>query len=177
MLVSLAAIAGCDRELPTEVEAEIDAAPAQWATFTSDDGRFSAEFPAAPEETTQSVDSPIGSLTITMHTYESGNTAYMISHLTYPVDPSQYDVDAGLAGAVQGAASNVSGTVVESNDIEQSGFPGKEALIQGQDGMHARVRMYIDPNGPTLFQGLAVGPKTVVNGADAKKFLDSITVK
>ena len=168
LLAVLGAVAGCNQAMPPQGE---------WISFTSDDGRVSAKFPKAPTKTTQTAPSAIGSLTITMNIVESRTYSFMVSHLTYPVDPSDYDATAGLEGAVEGAATNVGGKILTQTDIEQSGFAGKEVLIHGKDDIFAKVRMYIDPNGPTLFQGLAVGSKEMVNGPDATFFLESMTVK
>ena len=168
LLACLGAVAGCNQAMPPQAE---------WVAFTSDDGRVTAKFPQAPTKTTQTAPTAIGTLTITMNTVESRTYSFMVSHLTYPVDPSEYDAKAGLEGAVEGAATNVSGKILTRTDIEQSGFAGKEVLVHGKDDIFARVRMYIDPAGPTLFQGLAVGSKELVNGPDATFFLESMTVK
>ena len=168
LLVCLGGFAGCNQAIPPQGE---------WVSFKSSDGKVDAKFPFKPKEKTEVANSPIGMLTVKMQLVETRKAAFIVSHLTYPVDPSEYDANAGLAGAVEGAAANISGTIVQSTDIEQSGFPGKEVLIRGKDDIYAKVRMYIDPNGPTLFQGLAVGDKEFAEGADTAFFLDSFKVQ
>lgn len=149
----------------------------EWTKVTSDDGRVSASFPRPPKTQSQNIDTAIGKLNIKMTIYESGNNAFLTSHMTYPVDPEQYDVAAGLDGAAQGAAQNVNGTIVENDDIEGFGFPGKSLLVSTPQGAFVRGRVFIDPAGPTLFQAQVVGSRADVDGPDAKAFLDSLAIK
>jgi hypothetical protein len=149
----------------------------EWTKVTSDDGRVSALFPRPPKTQSQTVDTAIGKLDIKMTIYESGSNAFLTSHMTYPVDPAEYDVAAGLDGAAQGAAQNVKGTIVENDDIEAFGFPGKSLLVSAPQGAFVRGRIFIDPAGPTLFQAQVVGTRAAVDGPDAKAFLDSLTIK
>jgi hypothetical protein len=57
-----------------------------------------------------------------------------------------------------------------------SGFPGKAILIKAPDDVYVRSRIFIDPNGPTLFQAMCVGSRELVDGADAEFFFDSYTI-
>lgn len=149
----------------------------EWMKVTSEDGRVSALFPRPPKSQSQDIDTAIGKLNIKMTIYESGNNAFLTSHMTYPVDPDDYDVAAGLDGAAQGAAQNVKGTIVENDDIEGFGFPGKSLLVSTPQGAFVRGRVFIDPAGPTLFQAQVVGTRADVDGPDAKAFLDSLAIK
>jgi len=149
----------------------------EWTKVTSEDGRISALFPRPPESQNKSLDSEIGKLDFEMTVYESGTSVFITTQLTYPIDPSQYDVEAGLDGAAQGAAQNVNGTLLENDDIEAFGFPGKSLLISAPQGIFLRGRVFIDPAGPTLFQAQVGGTRAVVDGPDAAAFLDSLTLK
>lgn len=169
LLVAAVGLCGCgDSGLPPHSE---------WIKVASDDGRVSALFPRQPKIQTQSVDSPIGTLEIKLTIYEAGSNAFLTNHMTYPLDPSQYDVAAGLAGAAQGAAQNVKGTILEDDDIEAFGFPGKSLLISTPEGAFVRGRIFIDPAGPTLFQAQVVGTRAAIDGPDTAAFLDSFSIK
>lgn len=169
LLVGIGGICGCgELGLPPQSE---------WTKVTSDDGRVSALFPRPPRTQIETVDTSIGKLIIKITIYEAENSAFLINHMTYPLDPSQYDVDAGLAGAAQGAAQNVKGTILEDDDLEAFGFPGKSLLISTPDGAFVRGRIFIDPAGPTLFQAQVVGTRAAVDGSDTAVFLDSLTIK
>lgn len=168
-LLCLGVVTGCGNSgLPPQSE---------WTKVTSDDGRVSALFPRPPESQSQSVDTALGKLDIKITMYESGSNAFLTSHMTYPVDPAEYDVQAGLSGASQGAARNVSGTILEDKDIEAFGFPGKSILISTPQGAFVRGRIFIDPAGPTLFQAQVVGTRAAIDGPDTAAFLDSVTLK
>ena len=167
LLGSFIAMSGCGAQLPPQSE---------WVSFTTTDGKVTASFPKQPTITTQSVDSPIGKLDFVITMADYGSKAFLINHLTYPVDPSQYDVAVGLNGAAQGAAQNVQGTLEEDEDITLLGFPGKSLLVKTPQGLWVRGRICIDPAGPTLYQIQCVGPQDFVNGSVAKEFLDSLAI-
>jgi hypothetical protein len=169
LLVGIGGPSGCgDSGLPPQSE---------WTKVTSDDGRVSALFPRPPKTQSETVDTAIGKLTFKVKLYESKNCSFVINHMTVPVDPSQYDVAAGLAGAAKGAAQNVKGTILEDDDIEAFGFPGKSVLISAPQGAFVRGRIFIDPAGPTLFQAQVVGTRAAVDGPDTTAFLESLTIK
>ncbi len=169
LLVVVGGLCGCGKSgLPPQSE---------WVKVTSDDGRVAALFPGQPKLQTETVDSPIGKLEIKLTIYESGSNAFLTNHMTYPLDPSQYDVAAGLAGAAKGAAQNVKGTILDDDDIEAFGFPGKSVLISAPRGAFVRGRIFIDPAGPTLFQAQVVGTRAAIDGPDTAAFLDSFSIK
>jgi hypothetical protein len=167
LLCTFSVVSGCAKPLPPQSE---------WVAFTTSDGKVTARFPQQPTTTTQSIDSAIGKLDFQITMTDYGSKAFLINHLTYPVDPSQYDVALGLAGAAEGAAQNVNGTLEENDDITLSGFPGKSLLIKTPQGAFVRGKICIDPAGPTLIQIQCVGPKDFVDGADARGFLESLKV-
>lgn len=169
LLGCLIGLAGCGQKgLPPH---------ANWIAHTSPDGRVSVKFPFTPKEQTETVQSALGKLEIKITMHESGNTAFMVSDLTYPVPPDQYDAKVGLEGAAEGAATNVNGTILSNDDIEGFGFAGKEIVIKAPQGLFIRGRIYIDPAGPTLFQAQCIGTRELIDGPDAKAFFDSLKIE
>ena len=56
-------------------------------------------------------------------------------------------------------------------------YPGQELRAEADDGkIHLHGRVYIDPDGPTLFQVQVVGTQEVVDGPEAQAFLDAFEI-
>jgi ABC-type glycerol-3-phosphate transport system substrate-binding protein len=116
------AAAACSSSSDTDTEA---------VAFTAEDGTFTAEFPNQPKRDTQSQSAGGVNLEIVIYTSEVDNGAVTV---TYTDSPVALDADAALAGAVQGSATQVKGTVTSSNDTTFLGYPAKDAEISVDGG-------------------------------------------
>lgn len=167
-LLFLTMLSGCNtgRSIPSAEE---------WVVHK--DGNLTCKLPFKPQLKTQSVNHPLlGNLTIKMYLCEiSRNSGLMVSQITYPVPPAQYDVKAGLDGAVQGMAGNTSSKISKQSDISINSIKGKEVEMSAPNKLHARARLFIDKNGPTLYQFQAIGgKKSFLNEKVVNDFFASI---
>ncbi|MCL5275564.1 MAG: hypothetical protein M1434_12605 [Chloroflexi bacterium] len=155
------------------------AAPS-WQDFSSDKGKFTVTMPATPKESSQSVDTAAGKIDLYLYTAQVGTSAYLVSFSDYPADMmSQADPAKVLDGAMNGAVTNISGTILSSQDITLSGNPGKDFSAEGKiknpgDGS-VRGRIYLVKN--RLYQIIVVGMKDQIPTADADKYLQSFKLK
>lgn len=149
--------------------------PAATDVFTSPDG-MQARFPGQPTAEPAQVPTEVGTLDVTFWVYEEDDGAMTIAAITYPIPPDQYDPEAGLDGAVDGAAQNIDGTVLSSTEISRGGLPGRDARIRASNDFIVRVLMLVDPDGPTLYQAQVVGTEDYVDGDSADLFLDSVNI-
>ena len=170
-LGALLFLTGCDAEKVPPVE--------DWTGYTSQDGTMSVKFPEKPTTQDLSGNTAIGRLNFRMIVYENAkkDVAFMISKVNYPVDPSEYDVKGGLNGAMQGAVTQVKGTLVSQKDIKMFGLPGKEMVIKTGKGPTIRARVFIDGKVPALYQIQVFSSANFVNGAKADAFFDSFSIK
>lgn len=152
-------------------------ADTEWHPYTNDDGTMSADFPEAPQLKEINIPSPLGRLETTMIVFEGRDLTFNLGKITYPVDPSQYNVDKGLEGAIAGAKTMTGGEIESVEDIFTFGLPGKEAVIKSWIGNAARVQVFIDRSGPTLYTCQVVGPLDELHGAAAEKFFDSFAIR
>jgi hypothetical protein len=150
----------------------------EWQPVTSKDGKITAKFPAAPKAHTQAIDSAIGKLTIKMLIYQSAvpDVAFMTSQVLYPVDPADYDVKAGLRGALEGARGNVQGKIESQKNIKMFGMPGKEAVISTKQGISIKTWIFIDGKGPALYQFQVAGSPKFLKQVETQAFFDSVSV-
>lgn len=148
-----------------------------WYNYTAKDGSYTAKFPKQPKEEDKLEDSKIGKHTSfrAMYADKAKNRAYMTQSTKYPIDPSQYNAEKGLDGA-RDSQAKVGNTVTSEKKITLNGFPGRELIMQNKDGMAMKMRMFIDPNGPTLFMALVVAGNGNLDFPEVQPFLDSLAV-
>ena len=106
-----------------------------WVDFESAEGNFRVELPVEPVRQEETVPSDVGPLQAVLFaaTTDPGSS-YSIAYTDYPEAVLQVEPGAVLDGAVQGAATNVSGTVQSSTKLEAEGFPAVDYVINVDDG-------------------------------------------
>ncbi|ANV83967.1 hypothetical protein AWQ21_05990 [Picosynechococcus sp. PCC 7003] len=155
---------------------------ADWVDFQTENGKLAVKFPGTPQTESQTTPSDLGELQFTMTSYaDDANTQFfMVSSVTYPVAPDQYDAAQGLEAAKEGAASNSGSTIVSDEPSDKFGIPGKKLVMNAaQDNGEVyttRAEIYIDPNGPTLHQILMVTEGDRVDSPEANAFFDSVNI-
>ena len=136
-----------------------DASSAEEGAFGDDwqpfevEGQFSVELPDEPDEETTAA----GDLTIEFYTvlHDDGGVTVSVTPLG---DVPDEQIDATLAGAVDGAARNIGGTVVSDEPTDASGYPARDAEIEATSGgqsilVFTRVALHED----RLFQLQSLG--------------------
>ena len=169
VLVTLVFLAGCGEPIPPNVD--------DW--LLQENGNMSVRVPQKPKKESHSINHPaIGRIDFDIYVSSFSRTSgFMFMQQKYPIPPSQYDAAMGLEGAVSGMASESGGTIVDSFSIDNQPIPGKEALMSAnKENLWVRARLYIDGDGPTLYQFQVIGPKDFVEGKAANDFFDSAKI-
>ena len=118
--------------------------------FQPEGGGFSIVPPYPLQETTQSVDTDAGPIEVHMFVAEQGQKAWLVGYSDYPealVEAS--DPATMLAGARDGAVSNVNGQLVSDAEIALNGYPGREfsaSVTQNGQEIVLRQRVYMVGN-------------------------------
>ncbi len=106
-----------------------------WISFESPEGGFRMEFPAEPVRGQQSLASELGPLETVLFTVEEdADTVYLVAYTDYPEEVLDVDPGTVLDGAVQGAATNLSGTVESSTKLTVEGFPAVDYVVAVEGG-------------------------------------------
>jgi hypothetical protein len=133
-------------------------------------GTYRVAFPAEPTEQSIQADLPDGStLPVTAYLAEVNGAAAITSCVPYP-EGTIFDVPALLDSARDGALSNLGAELVDSEDIELQGRPGKayRGAIGEAGGVLART--FLD--GLQLCQALVIGDPSLIEDV-APAVLDS----
>jgi hypothetical protein len=149
-----------------------------WKAFTSKDGRFTVEFPGAPNEAApQQVQTAVGPLETHLFTLELPNVAfYAIAYVDYPKDKvGDKSIDSMLESAKDGAVAKVQGTLVDEQKKDFNGNKGLELKIEAKDLMLFGRLMFVQNR---LYQILVVVPKPKSGEvpADVTHFENSFTL-
>lgn len=152
-----------------------------WEKYKSEELAFIAEFPGTPEKTVQQVQTAVGALDMHMIAYSTSNTDdnafYGVIRTDYPKeqfsDISEETVKSILDGAVNGAVSNVNGTLESDENITLNGYPGRKIKIK-TNGMEMFMNAYLVDNVMYVTQVIAM--EGSVNTKNLFKFLDAFDI-
>ena len=141
---------------------------------------LSVKFPVKPRKETKVANAPpLGKLNCEMFICElSRRKVLMITQTTYPIPPSQYDVRAGIKGAVDAIVKEAKATIVSNEKTNHNGIAGTELLlnIPSQNAL-TKSRIFIDGNGPTYYQVQALGNEAFLNSEVVNQFFESMRIE
>jgi hypothetical protein len=148
-----------------------EAAQTEWKEFVWREGRCSILMPGEPRE----LKIPTGGVGDTfIRMVEKGNNAWAVTYLDVPgMDKAPKDViTQALVNGRDGAAKSTNGKLLSDRDIKLGEHPGKEFELELPGGMlRYRSRVYIVSG--RLYQMVVTGPRDVVQGREADRFLES----
>jgi len=156
--------------------------PDDWVVF--EDSHFKILFPKKPTDQTQTIDSPVGKLTILIHMYEAPGTddnhTYGLMTTEYPdstVNSDKKDIlDNFFNGAVQGAVRNVQGKLLSVETIQLAGYPGRAFRVDYQNGLAViTMRMYLVKNKMYMIQTITETKKD--HNKAMERFMNSFALK
>jgi hypothetical protein len=143
----------------------------EWQEYRPADAGYRIEFPGTPTVTTRQAD-PI---TITLATLSRGSAAFISSHSAMPAGSDLGDPQKLLDGARDGGVRNVNGTLRDEQHLSVSGAPARRLVIDvPQRGLV--VLMVAALRGIMLYQALHVGPPGTEDSADARHFVESLSL-
>jgi hypothetical protein len=152
-----------------------------WKSYKYESLEFKANFPSAPEKTVQQVQTAVGELDMHMIMYAptSGddNAVYSVIRSDYPAEQFE-DADAAynanvLDGAVEGARTNVKGTLEFDKSVTFNGFPGRNIKIKINDGF-IYINAVLANN--TMFITQVICLTANDNNPSIQKFLNSFEI-
>ncbi len=110
-------------------------APA-YKTFTSDEGKFSAQFPGTPKREARTETAGDIKLNLVHYSVDNGNEAVSVSFIDYPDAVAAQDPKALLNEVADGAASAADGNVKGANSELKSKTP---TTFQGHEAIDFEV--------------------------------------
>jgi hypothetical protein len=158
--------------------------PQDWVAF--DTANCKILFPVKPEESSQTLNTGLGAVTLYMHTYEvpddkkDDNMVYSLTETEYPADKISSDkkdmVESFFKSYATGAVNNVHGTLLSETKKEINGYPGSEIRINYNNGLATIVmRSFLVKNKMYIMQ--VITPPAHDHNKSMEKFMDSFALK
>jgi hypothetical protein len=128
--------------------------------------------------TTQTVETPIGAVKLTLTEKERGGVHYAVVFADYPGDKGKFNANKSLDGARDGSLKNSGGKLIQEKKLTlgKKKHPGRELLISIKGG-ETWLRQRIYAVGLQQYQVVLGGPEKTVKGKDADKFFQSFELK
>ena len=153
----------------------------EWKKYKYEDLECIAYFPAEPVRTVQKIDTALGELDMYMVATESkavnDNSYYAFIRSEYPKEGftnlSKDKIDSILDGAVEGAVTNVQGTLIKDENITLNGFPGRSIIIK-IEGADLYMQNFLVENTMYVIQVIAEEGK--LNIKSIENFFDAFDI-
>jgi hypothetical protein len=145
----------------------------KWKPFVSKEGGFEITMPGSPTETKKTVKTATGQLHVTVHSAEGKNEAlFVVSYTDFTdADLKEGSVKKRLNNARDGAIGNTGGKLRSEEDIENSGIPGREIIIEKDGAVIVKMRLFLVKR--RLYQVMVLGSGPDYSSKEVKMFLDS----
>ena len=152
-----------------------------WEKYKSEELAFIANFPGTPEKSVQQIQTVVGELDMSIVGYSSSkvgdNVYYGVVRSDYPKeqfsDMSEEKIKSVLDGAVNGAVSNVNGTLESDENVTLNGYPGRKIKIKAT-GMEMFMNAYLVDN--IMYIAQVISMEGSVNTENLNKFLDAFDI-
>jgi hypothetical protein len=147
---------------------------AEWAEFTSKEGRFKVQMPGTPRQKSEFA----AGVDLRMFVVEQTGGAYVVAYADLPIleRETAQQTQIRLDGARDGCIRNVNGSLTNETRITLEGkFPGRDikANLPEKKGL---MRNKIFVVNQRFYQVLVIGPPEWTNSAEAKKFMESFAL-
>lgn len=148
-----------------------------WLEFTSEEGRFEARLPGAPEKQLQQTPTAAGPMDMVMQSVQAGSAFFAIAYSDMSAEAIPgFNLDAGLDGARNGAINNVGGTLVSEQQIQFAGHPARaftaKASVEGHElTVEARIFFVL----PRFYQLMVVYPASETT-VPVQRFFDGFSL-
>lgn len=145
---------------------------ASWQEFTSTEGKFRVLMYGKPEEKSLEVDQkPARSFEVNPRK----GVSYMVIYFDPTLDVKERDkpeyLEKVLSTLSVKTEETSKGKIESAKRVQLQKHPGQEVLIAAPSDVTIRVRYYLVNN--RCYELVAAGPRDVVTGEEAEKFLNS----
>lgn len=156
-----------------------------WVVFKDRSNSYTISFPHAPLESSQQINSAVGLLDLNIAMHEVGNApddnmVYMAIYSDYPdtlvnSDFSDEIINKFFDGAVNGAVTNVQGSLIKSDTASYRDYPGRSIQIDYGNGQAViEMKFYLVKNRAYILQ--VISPFTNPENKSSQRFFNSFAL-
>jgi hypothetical protein len=150
VLILVVLLAGCGSREPVGEDSSQET-----IKFVSSDQKFEINFPVAPHEESTPANALIGKLEGKVYEAEQSDVYYAVFYTRFGARRTnpQAELDTGRDNAVLAMQAKL----LSDKNLQVEGYPGKEILLEHQDGTVQRIRVFLTDF--ELFQLMVGGPQ------------------
>jgi hypothetical protein len=148
---------------------------ANWHSYTTEAGKYSAAFPGKPLERTQDLPSPKGVVRQYLTLFGNDDGAFFVAYNDVPKEVGQQDPQSLLSEAVKLSNQQLKGKIKEDNVTELDGFPCRTFVFEDVrvSGVEAIAKGRTCLIKERLYQQLVLGNKSKISNTDIEQFIQS----
>lgn len=154
----------------------------KWVRFESPEFKYVINFPLAPAEQIETLDTEAGELKLNVVELDCSkndnfnNLVYMLNCTVYPDSLINSDftdiIDNFFSGTIKGAVNNAGGELISEKVIEYGSFPGREVRISADEGESIFIsRLYLIKS--QFFMLIILTDSEKKDNPDINKFFNS----
>jgi PsbP-like protein len=167
----------------SQTQLSSDSQTSTWYNYVSADGSYSVNFPAKPEESSQSANLAAGDVEYKLVSYDDKKQQrnYTATVAGIPLPPgantNKLDPDKILDASRDGFAKSSLSNVTSETKINLNGYPGREVIFRGENNLAIKGRFFINANTPKIYQVIVGDSSGNIDFPEAQTFLDSFAIK
>lgn len=175
--VCLTVCSGWTCARPAVLESQERPSPgAGWRQYTSKEGRFRVEMPAAPTTDRATMRTPFGELPLHTVNVAGNTTGYVVFYSDYPERVvRRFSATQILRGARDAAVRRLGGRLLKESSTRVNGQPARSLEIEISGG-GAIARTTLVLAGRRLYQVTVAAPPDQVRAAAAERFINSFRI-
>jgi len=126
------------------ISSSVERAKKEWRPFSSEAGGFSVLAPGTPKEEKKMLDSPYGTSEVHTFSFEPGGAvAFGVSYVELHPPRLAQGLEVILGDVVAAMANRSGDRVISEVRIVLEGHPGRQFMVQRQQGDTIRARVYV----------------------------------
>jgi hypothetical protein len=138
---------------------------------------YSVLMPGKPDRSVSTVKTAAGPVKVVAYVSDSADRAFAVASITLPIS-----LKGDLDGAVQGAASNIGGTVRDKTKTTHQGFPARDARVTGAKDKNGNAgtvfaRFILAGHRMYQLQFVTEGSDVTSAGDEYDRFIGSLRIK
>lgn len=154
----------------------IGGASAQAVELQTYGGEFAADFPGVPSLSRETIQTPLGPITVETVVLETGETAFVVVHYDLPAEHVRKMGAAQILDSSRnGAVFRVRGRLLAEVKTSLADFPGRQMLVAVENSdQHIAARIFLVGN--RVYQIWATGSIEQLRSPVYRRFFESFTL-
>ncbi len=144
--------------------------------FAPHGGGFSVQMPGKPEVAQNTLNTPVGPMTVYHFSHETPAVIYGLTYSDAPPDlAARFSPEVLVEAGVRNAVTTLGGRLTSQRALRLNGYPGREFVLERSELSTGRIRLFqVRERTYTIY---AISPKDQVTSAPVVRYLESFRLQ